>query len=280
MQDHRVPGAGVAEPDGDIVAERGAEERPHADVVARARHRERELPAGRERHRLQRCLRWCDCCSELRACLRCEVAAPSADVLDRVTRQGEEAERRPRRHVAGKPDDLRGRTLQILRAVRHRDELVEVLGEDVRSGDRERRLVALALRQRGAIADREQREPEARDQERRRDGSVPGVARERRRCEPKRDRAAPSGATECAQCRREQPCGDDRGGEDDERRNEQQERVGPAAACQLLRADGAARPADEHDADRTERCHVERREREPAELHAGCANRCVEQQSG
>ena len=88
--------------------------------------------------------------------------------------------------------------------MQHRNELREVLGEDERRRDRVRRLVVLAAHERRAVGDREEREADARDQERRGDRRVPGVAGERRRGEAERDGPAAARAPEQPQRRREQ----------------------------------------------------------------------------
>ena len=163
--------------------------------------------------------------------------------------------------------------------MQHRYELREILAEDVRRGDRVRRLVVLAPQERRAVGDGEERETEARDEERRGDRRVAGIARERGGGEPQCDRPAAPRAAEGAQRRREQARGEDRGREDDQRGNEQQERTRPAARCELLRVDRAARPADEHDCDGAERRCVERRQREPPDLHRRSAHGREEEQS-
>ena len=86
--------------------------------------------------------------------------------------------------------------------------------------------------------------------------------------------------SERAQRRREQSRRQHGGGEDDQRGNEQQERARAAAPGELLRVDGSARPADEHDRDGADRRRVERCEREPSDLQGGRADRREEEEGG
>ena len=146
--------------------------------------------------------------------------------------------------------------------------------------DRKGRLVALPVQERRAIRDREQRETEARDEERRRNCCMAGIARERRRGEPQRDRSTASGSTECAECRGEQARREHRDGEHDQGRHEQQERARAAAAGELLRVDRAARPPDEDDGDRADGGSVQSGEPGAAQVHGRRAHRCVEEQAG
>ena len=270
MQNGRLGAVRVAERDRLVVAEPRAEERTHADVVALRGDRQREPPADRERGRAQSDVApGRDRAGEGGERLGCEVVPPAADGRDAVRRQAEERERRSGRDVARQAEHGRRRSgIAVERgAVQDRHELGQILGEDERRRHCEARLVLLPAQEGRAVGDGEERQAEARDEERRGDRGVSRVAGQRRRGEPQRDRAAPAGAAERAQRRREQARRDDRGGEDDQRRHEQQERARPAAARQLLRVDRAARPADEHDGDRAERSNIERRHGQPAELH-------------
>ena len=213
--------------------------------------------------------------------LRGEIGTPAADARDAIRWKSEKRERRSRRHVAGQAEHLRrapGVAVER-RAVQDRHQLREVLREHERRRDRVARFVVLAAQQGRAVRDGEQGEPEARDEERGGDRGVARIACQRRRSEAQRDRAAAARAAKCAQRRRKQTRGDHGGRKDDQGRHQQQERARAAAARQLLRVDGAARPADEDDGDRAERCGVERRDRQPPEMHGGRAHRRVEQQA-
>ena len=102
------------------------------------------------------------------------------------------------------------------------DELHEVLREHERSGHCIGRLVALPALERRAIRDGEQREPEARDEEGGGDGSMAGVACERRRGEAKRDRPASPDGADAPQRRRQEARSRHRRSEDDQAGHEKE----------------------------------------------------------
>ena len=238
------------------VAERRAEKGAHCNVVAMRGDREAEDGSGRQRRRPER------------------ARAERKPALG----YAEEREARGARDVAGEPEHLR-RPSVARPAVKHRHELREVLGCDVRRGNGVVRLVVLALQQGRAIGDREERQAEARDEEGRDDRRLPRVARERDGRKPQRQRAASADSAERPQCRQQQADGADRRGERDERRHEQDERPRSLAVSERARVDRAARIARDDDRDRGERCDVERRHREAAGLERACAHRQVEEQA-
>ena len=283
VQDDGVPLVRLAERDRLVVAERRAEDGAQPDVLAVRRHGQLEPAAGGQRGRAQRLVaRGGDAAGELRERSRREVAAPAAHVGEARWRQAEHRERRAAGNVPGQPEHRRRRRRIRRRrgGVQHGHELRQVLGQHEGRRHGVRGLVVLAVDQGRAVDHGEQRQSDARDQERRRDRRMPGIPSQRRGGEPDRDRPAAPDPSERAQRRCEQARGDHGRCEDDQRRHEQQERARAAARGQRLGIDRAARPADDHDRDRTERSCVERREREPPELHGRSPNGRVEQQAG
>ncbi len=145
------------------------------------------------------------------------------------------------------------------------DQLREILAHHVVCRDRVGRLVVLAAHERPPIGLGEEREPDRDDHEADRDRRVAGSAREREDGEPERQRPARDRALEQSQRRRQQPCGRDRRGETDERRQQEQDDAGAVPGDKGLRV---CRPAQERDHNRergSEGGDVERREREPAQ---------------
>ena len=273
----------VPERDGLVVAERRAEERAHADVVAlRVTGSVNCRPAGSAVERSATSRLGVIAAPSDGERLRGEVAAPAADARERGSPAGRGTRtscptarcptgeaprvgcpgtrRAARRAAPGRAarDPPRGRTTPARRSAPRRAGRAASVERYVTAKSASPRL---ATRNVAAIA------------------AWPGIARERRGGEPQRDRPAPAGAAERAQRRREQARRDDRGREDDQRGHEQQEGArAAAAASSCCDVDRAARPADEHDGDRAERRGVERRHREPAELNGGRPHGRVEQQ--
>ena len=152
----------------------------------------------------------------------------------------------------------------------------EVLVDDVGRGCRVGGLVALAGHERRAVGRGEDREAEARDEEGRRDGGAAGIAGERQRGEPERDRSAAAEPAEPAERREQEPGRGDGGGEGDERRHEQDERA-RSAPGERARVHRAARVADRNHDHRCDRGDVERRDRDAAELEGRRADGQIEQ---
>ena len=139
------------------------------------------------------------------------------------------------------------------RRVLHRDQPPQVFADDVVERHLVRRLVALAAGQGRPVALGEEREPEADDEEgggRDRVARVPG---KRERCDPEPERAAAREPLDETERGPEQPGDEDRGGERDERR-QQQRQIAVAVAARDLEH-------DEHD--RSDRGGVEEAERGP-----------------
>src|SRR5207253_8985491 len=108
------------------------------------------------------------------------------------------------------------------RRLEDRNELREVLADDVVDGRGERRLVVLPAHERGSVRLREEREPEADHEECNRDCSATWMPRERQGREPDRSRAAPPPAFEDREARGEDAGGDDRGNEGDQSGEDEQ----------------------------------------------------------
>ena len=133
-----------------------------------------------------------------------------ASVAGRETEQRDPALALEPADASGQPQHRRdldaGQLAEPLegRSVLHRDQPPQVLADDVVERHAMRRLVALAARERRAVALGEERQAEADDEERSRDHGVAGVARERERRragarasaagEPLDERAAPAAA--------------------------------------------------------------------------------------
>ena len=189
----------VAERDGDVVAEARAEERRTPMSSPLAVTGSVNCAARRERERAQRGLGRRERRGELRPRRRREVGAPAADRRQRAAGSATKPKVVPGRDVAGEPDDRRGGRVEMLRAVQHRHELLQVLGEDVGRGNGVVRLVVLALEERRAVRDGE--EGERRGSRRGtslRSRRAPGCARAR----PRRAEARPARAVRRGRCAR------------------------------------------------------------------------------
>ena len=122
------------------------------------------------------------------------------------------------------------------RRVLNRDQPPQILADDVVERDAVRGLVALAARERRAVALGEEREAEADDEERGRDHRVAGVAGERERGEPQAERA-PAGEPLDAAQRRPQQARDEHGRRERDERGQQQGQVAVAVAARELERD-------------------------------------------
>jgi hypothetical protein len=119
----------------------------------------------------------------------------------------------------------------------------------------ERRLVALALRQRLAVGVGEQRQAERHRQERCRQRGPAGLARQRQERQSDGRRSAAGSPLSGAQGRAEQAGDQDPGGQRDQERQQRQERVGPVLA-ELAGARAPARGGQNERPDRRQRDEV------------------------
>ena len=135
----------------------------------------------------------------------------------------------------------------------------------------------LALEERRAVGDGEERQAEARDEECRDDRGLPRVARQRHRRQPQRQGPTAADAPQRSQAGQQQPHGPDRGCEGDEGGKEQDEPVS-LAGRERVGVDRAVHIA-ERDKRHCRECRdVERREPETAGVDGCPAHRQEEEQ--